>query len=246
MADVAVVFHWPPAAMEAMALSDLMGWRDHAARRSRSRNPNETLMADRNLRLQVILEGLDRLTSPLRSITGASAAARQDLARTHEQLKALDAQQQQVGRYKAAETRYADDARQYEALQARLAALRQQLDATEAPRRSCGPSSKVERQTGQTAQRLEQGGAALQKLSAGLSAAGIDVLDLARHEERLATQTQEANATLRQQTAQLDKVNAARRASEDGRDQFEGHRHGPRPSPPARPPPRRWWWRSRR
>jgi peptide deformylase len=40
------------------------------------------------------------------------------------------------------------------------------------------------------------------------------VLDLARHEERLATQTQEANATLRQQTAQLDKVNAARRASE--------------------------------
>jgi hypothetical protein len=39
MADVAVVFHWPPAAMEAMALSDLMGWRDHAARRSR---PPET------------------------------------------------------------------------------------------------------------------------------------------------------------------------------------------------------------
>ncbi|GMM59971.1 phage tail tape measure protein [Novosphingobium pituita] len=172
-------------------------------------------MADRNLRLQVILEGLDRLTSPLRSITGASAAARQDLARTHEQLKALDAQQQQVGRYKAAETRYADDARQYEALQARLAALRQQLDATEAPTKKLRAEfEKVERQTGQTAQRLEQGGAALQKLSAGLSAAGIDVLDLARHEERLATQTQEANATLRQQTAQLDKVNAARRASE--------------------------------
>jgi hypothetical protein len=120
-----------------------------------------------------------------------------------------------VGRYKAAETRYADDARQYEALQARLAALRQQLDATEAPTKKLRAEfEKVERQTGQTAQRLEQGGAALQKLSAGLGAAGIDVLDLARHEERLATQTQEANATLRQQTAQLDKVNAARRASE--------------------------------
>jgi hypothetical protein len=56
MADVAVVFHWPPAAMEAMALSDLMGWRDHAARRSRSPE-QETLMADRNLRLQVISKG---------------------------------------------------------------------------------------------------------------------------------------------------------------------------------------------
>jgi chromosome segregation ATPase len=210
------------------------------------RNPHETLMADRNLRLQVILEGLDKLTSPLRSITGASAAARQDLARTHEQLKALDAQQQQLGRYKAAETRYASDARQYEALQARLAALRQQLDATEAPTKKLRAEfEKVERQTGQTAQRLELGGAELQKLSATLSAAGVDVLDLAGHEARLATRTQEATETLRQQTAQLDKVNAARRTSgETGRDQFEGHRHGALGHRGGHG--HRWWWRQSR
>jgi phage-related tail protein len=227
MADVAVVFHWPPAAMEAMALSDLMGWRDTPPVGLAPGNPNETLMADRNLRLQVILEGLDRLTSPLRSITGASAAARQDLARTHEQLKALDAQQQQVGRYKAAETRYADDARQYEALQARLAALRQQDDATEAPTKKLRAEfEKVERQTGQTAQRLEQGGAALQKLSAGLGAAGIDVLDLARHEER------HPDAGGKRHPAPADRParqgqRRPPRVGEDGRDQFEGHRHGP-------------------
>ncbi|GFM28136.1 MULTISPECIES: GpE family phage tail protein [unclassified Novosphingobium] len=34
MADVAVIFHWPPAAMDGMDLSELMGWRDRAARRS--------------------------------------------------------------------------------------------------------------------------------------------------------------------------------------------------------------------
>lgn len=34
MADVAVIFHWPPAAMDDMSLSDLMGWREKAARRS--------------------------------------------------------------------------------------------------------------------------------------------------------------------------------------------------------------------
>ncbi|MFT3967748.1 MAG: GpE family phage tail protein [Sphingobium sp.] len=34
MADVAVIFHWPPAAMDPMTLSELMGWRDQAARRS--------------------------------------------------------------------------------------------------------------------------------------------------------------------------------------------------------------------
>jgi hypothetical protein len=34
MADIAVVFHWQPAAMDGMDLSELMGWRAQAARRS--------------------------------------------------------------------------------------------------------------------------------------------------------------------------------------------------------------------
>ncbi|WP_324698735.1 MULTISPECIES: GpE family phage tail protein [Novosphingobium] len=36
MADLAVVFHWPPAAMDEMDLSEIMGWRAQAARRSQS------------------------------------------------------------------------------------------------------------------------------------------------------------------------------------------------------------------
>ncbi|WP_062731902.1 GpE family phage tail protein [Sphingobium abikonense] len=34
MADVAIIFHWPPQAMDGMDLSELMGWRAQAARRS--------------------------------------------------------------------------------------------------------------------------------------------------------------------------------------------------------------------
>lgn len=33
MADIAAVFHWPPAAMEGMSLTDLAEWREHARRR---------------------------------------------------------------------------------------------------------------------------------------------------------------------------------------------------------------------
>jgi len=33
MADIAVVFHWCPAVMNDMAVSELMGWRERAARR---------------------------------------------------------------------------------------------------------------------------------------------------------------------------------------------------------------------
>jgi hypothetical protein len=34
MADIAVVFHWPPAAMDDLTLADLMAWRERARVRS--------------------------------------------------------------------------------------------------------------------------------------------------------------------------------------------------------------------
>lgn len=37
MADIALVFHWPPAAMYAMELQELVEWRD----RARVRNGSE-------------------------------------------------------------------------------------------------------------------------------------------------------------------------------------------------------------
>lgn len=39
MADVAVIFHWPPAAMDDLTVSELMGWRERAAKRSQSSDP---------------------------------------------------------------------------------------------------------------------------------------------------------------------------------------------------------------
>jgi len=37
MADIAVVFHWPPAAMEPMDLGELCMWREQARRRTESK-----------------------------------------------------------------------------------------------------------------------------------------------------------------------------------------------------------------
>lgn len=35
MADLAIVFHWSPPTMDGMSVSDLMGWRSMAEKRSR-------------------------------------------------------------------------------------------------------------------------------------------------------------------------------------------------------------------
>jgi hypothetical protein len=34
MADIATVFHWPPAAMDGFTLTELMEWRERARQRS--------------------------------------------------------------------------------------------------------------------------------------------------------------------------------------------------------------------
>ncbi len=37
MADVALVFHWPPSAYDDMRLNDLMGWHDKALARLKAK-----------------------------------------------------------------------------------------------------------------------------------------------------------------------------------------------------------------
>ncbi|EKF66199.1 GpE family phage tail protein [Serratia plymuthica] len=34
MADIAVIFHWPPSEMSCMTLTELIGWRHRALQRS--------------------------------------------------------------------------------------------------------------------------------------------------------------------------------------------------------------------
>ena len=172
-------------------------------------------MADRNLRLQIILEALDKVTAPLKNITGASSAARRDLAKTQAELKSLDALQQQVGRYKAAEGRYGADIAAHQEAQTRLVALRAQLEATEKPTKKLRDElAKTERQTAALADKIDSGGTELQQLSAKLDAAGIDVADLAGHEGRLADKVGEANRALKQQTTNLEQVDKATRNSQ--------------------------------
>ncbi len=139
-------------------------------------------MADRNLRLQLILEGLDRITKPLKAITGASSATRKDLAKTHEELKSLGALQKQIDGYKSKESRFANDTRAYQEQKQRLAELRTQLDATDKPTKKLRAEfERVEKQSAALGAKLDASGADLQQLSFKLSAAGIDVADLARH-----------------------------------------------------------------
>ncbi len=172
-------------------------------------------MASKNLRLQVILEGLDRVTAPLKSITGASANARKDLSETQKQLQKLGAMQQQIGKFKASESRFAADTQALQEQRAKMDELRATLEKTEAPTKKLRAEfARAEKQTAMLTAKVDKGGDELQQLSKQLGAAGIDVADLSRHESQLADRTHDANQALKQQTAQLDKVAKAQRNTE--------------------------------
>jgi chromosome segregation ATPase len=68
---------------------------------------------------------------------------------------------------------------------------------------------RTEKQVTALGNRIDAGGADLQQLSAKLSAAGIDVAELASHESCLADRVDEANRALQRQSTNLDKVNKA-------------------------------------
>lgn len=176
-------------------------------------------MADRDLRLRMILEGLDKLTGPLKAVAGASGSTRKELADTRAELKALDAAQQDIGKFKGLEGNWQKTHADLAATESRMAELRAQIEATDKPTAKLRKEfEKTERQTEQLRGRLGQEGEELQKLTGKLSAAGIDTADLGKHEDRLAMRTYEANKALRAQTDALERQAQAHRNSEKLRD----------------------------
>jgi TP901 family phage tail tape measure protein len=172
-------------------------------------------MADSKLRLQFVLEALDKVTGPLKNISGGLSAANRDLAKTHENLRKLDKAQKQIDNFKAREGRYSADIRQSEEATRKLEELRAKLAATETPTKKLRTElEKAERETKRLANAVDTGGAELQRMSAKLSAAGIDVADLSRHEDRLADSVYDANQALKKQQEQLEKIDKVKQNSE--------------------------------
>ncbi|RJF92996.1 phage tail tape measure protein [Sphingomonas cavernae] len=176
-------------------------------------------MADRDLKLSVIFEGLDRLTGPLKNITNASGGARKAMSETRAELKALTAAQRDIDSFKRAETKLGLDTEEVTKARARLADLKRELDAIEQPtKRMAAAYAAAERNVARLTDRHEETGRELQTLSTRLNSAGIDVAELGQHEDRLALRTREANKALAEQKAKLDQVAKARRQSDEMRD----------------------------
>ncbi|HWJ69136.1 MAG TPA: phage tail tape measure protein [Sphingobium sp.] len=176
-------------------------------------------MADRELRLRMILEGLDKLTAPLKAVAGASGVTNKELSETRTTLKALDAVQQDIGRFRELKTGLSETAKQMELARTRASELGRQIAQTENPSRQLRTEfNRARKESEQLTARHQLLHGELGTLRGRLDEAGVSTRNLVEHERRLRTETDQANEALRAQTDALDRQAQAHRNSEKLRD----------------------------
>jgi len=172
-------------------------------------------MADRNLRIQFILDGLDRLTAPLKKIADASSVTRKEIASTTAQIDKLNDIQKNIATFKKFDEALHSTNREISTARQKLTELRGQMAATDTPTKKLSSSyEKAEKTLAKLEAQQAATGERLQDYSAKLAEAGVNVSQLGHHEGRLTQQLGEANAALKQQEGALERINAAKRRSE--------------------------------
>ncbi|WP_374248055.1 phage tail tape measure protein [Thermomonas sp.] len=169
-------------------------------------------MGANSLKLQVILDTVDKVTGKFKAINESSTRLSRTLRATRDNLKALEAQQGQLAKHRDLETRTAATAQKMLAQQRALRALQNAYNATENPTKKL--TKELREQSAATAKlvRLEQAQRGeLVQSRAALAAAGLGTDKLAHHQDRLAHEITASTRQIDKQKAALDKLGAAQK-----------------------------------
>lgn len=157
-----------------------------------------------NLRLQVVLQAIDRATPPIKAITRGNKEVAQALKATRERLKELDRAQTAIDSFRKLSKDSAITSHQFKETQVRVRSLAQQLAQTEHPTVKMTRAFQAAKQA---AMDLKHRGETLQNNLNGvrtrLDAAGISTRHLAQHQRNLKMQMTSTNQALVQQEARL-------------------------------------------
>ncbi|MES3107402.1 hypothetical protein [Sphingomonas aurantiaca] len=178
-------------------------------------------MADRNLRIRMLLEAGDKVTRPLRDIANGSTRAAQALKATRDRLKEIERAQADVGGCRELKAGLRTTEQAMQAAQTKVGRLAQEIEQTATPTRAMTREFELaKREEQQLTRQHDLDGRALQELSLRLHTAGVDVNDLAGHERRLRTDAIRTNRELQEQSRQLEQTSDRQRRFGAARDRF--------------------------
>jgi len=164
-------------------------------------------MSDKNLRLQVVLGAVDKLTPPFRSARDSTRELAGTLRDTRNTLKELDAQAGRIDGFRKTRSQLAITANNLKAAREEAARLAVQFTETNKP---TAAQARVLEQAKNRASQLQQtyNGLRLsvQRQREALGAAGIDTKKLSQAQRELKSQSDEARAAIDRQQQSLKKL----------------------------------------
>jgi len=161
----------------------------------------------RDLKLQVILDAVDKATGPLKKITQGSGKTAEALKASKQALRDLERQQRDLSSFRKLKEVTRENGEALAAAQERLRNMRAELKQTDAPtekfqRQFKQASDEVDRLTGKMGEQRRR----LGELRSSLKQGGISTDNLGRSENRLAEQIRDANQQFDAQKRKMGEV----------------------------------------
>ncbi|MWL87145.1 phage tail tape measure protein [Cupriavidus sp. SW-Y-13] len=170
------------------------------------------MSTSRNLRLEVLLQAVDRVTRPFKAVIDSSSKLAKTVKATRDELKALERTQGSIDSFRKLSKEVTITDAQLRKADAHVKALGQQIDAAARP---TAAMTRAFQKANIEADRLRKHSTGLQTSLTGvkdrLTAAGISTATLRRGQGNLTTQIQTTTAALARQEAQLKAVGERQR-----------------------------------
>lgn len=175
-----------------------------------------------DLKMEVILQAIDRATRPIRAITQGSVGLGRALKDSRDQLKTLQAQQRDVSSWRTLRAASEQTETALQAARERVKALGRDLAATGVPTRQMTRDLKgaIREATALKKQHQEQQ-VQLQGLRNKLGAAGISTRNLSQHERDLRQRIEQTNKTITEQGRRMQRLTAQTKQLAMARAQYD-------------------------
>jgi phage-related tail protein len=175
-----------------------------------------------DLKMEVILQAIDRATRPIRAITQGSVGLGRALKDSRDQLKTLQEQQRDVSSWRTLRVASEQTETALQAARDRVKALGKDLAATGAPTRQMTRDLKsaIREATALKKQHQEQQ-VQLQGLRNKLGAAGISTRNLSQHERDLRQRIEQTNQTITEQGRRMQRLTAQTKQLAMARAQYD-------------------------
>ncbi|MDX7712735.1 phage tail tape measure protein [Aeromonas caviae] len=186
------------------------------------------------LKLQILLGAVDKLTAPLKAVSGQSRLTAKDLAETKKRIKELETQSGQIDGYRTLGSQIGATRAQLTAAQRDAQQMAQQLAKVEQPTKAMTRAMEQAKQKVRDLSQQEREMVARHgSLKRAMNEAGINTKQLGDHQRRLKTDLAAANGQLDQQRAKLgqladqqkrlNQVKTSYRQTQELRGQIAGH-----------------------